>query len=656
MPITSQITDRNIANTPNGSVFVSTAEIPKELQTHGQYETVQWDSKNGYSIVPIKLSSGMTVKEASKKRLVDEFISIISGKKDIKEFIYPAAPAGCIMGLPVHMTSSEDPFLYNIFKQSFPIMKVKAFKIKRSDNSTDFDKERYEKIPGGGYEFAIMNEGGAGINISNEFGPCLIENQLENMVNNDVFKVIGEMNQMSQSNSMIGSVIANGYQQGSQLVNESANSMLESAKAALQTHIDSNNNNINNLKDETVNAVGNVMKMFTDVLTKGCRIDIPDIWKSSSGGVTANVKIRLRCRYAGSYNHPSEAEEDFKNQILIPLQILLLLACPIRLSDGDTNGGGVTYENPPYLEVSIDKIFESKCCAIKNMSVSFDYLKESYCTGRPMAVDVSLTIQDMYKVVVMDKDSLDSFGKPPETDMIPSTRRILGNLADSARNDIIADIDTSLLQVNINKVYHDNDIYTQMNMFNKKLGSSDTGTINDLSGQNDIPTITENNIDEDWYNLYLAMDIEEWENILNSSNKYNNNFENAWYEFNSAGGFDFGTYDLSNGINIVTIETGNNTINSETLTEEQLNQRYGNFDLNSKIKIDDYNKIVAIPIEMVPYFNGLRSEIRDYVPKVDYDRNTFGESVSLNRDNIQIDSNDDVEKLDKMFDIKYYRY
>lgn len=585
-----------------------------------------------------------------------------------KQINYPAAPDGMIMGLPVHMTSSEDPFLYNIFIQSFPIMTIKAFKIKRSDNSTDFDKERYEKIPGGGYKFAIMNEGGTGININNEFGPCVMETQFENIVNNDMFKVIGEMNQMTQSNAMIGSVIANGYQTGSKLVNESAKEMLDNAKNALANQLNSNNATVNGAKNDIISAAGNVMNMISDALTRGSRIDIPDIWKSSSGGVTANVKIRLRCRCAGAYDNQIAAEEDFRNQILIPLQILLLLSCPLRMSDGRSNGGGITYENPPYLEISIDKIFESKCCAIRSMSVTFDYMRESYCTVRPMAADVSLTIQDMYKVVVMDKDSLESFDKPPETDMIPSSKRILGNLNDPSRKAILPGLEYSLLQGHGDKVYGEFGYNTNFNngsvdTFDKNLGSSNTGVLSDLSGQNDILRNTEPGIDEDWYNLYLVMDAEEWENILKCSNEYNNIFENAWYEFNSAGGFDFGVYDPSQPSDItirangnVELLANNETINASIIDEETIKQRYGNFDLNSKMKIDNYTEIVAIPIQMVPYFNGLRSEIRDYVPKIDYDSETFTDYVSLERDNIQIHNNDDVEKLDKMFDITYYKY
>ena len=162
-------------------------------------------SSIGSTIINAIQSGGNYVYSEAKGFINDKFGNLLSDFKsgisrlNTEQVEYPAAPGnGCIMGLPFHMASaSADPMLHNIFIHSFPIMKVKAFRIKRSDNSTDYVKERYENIPGGGYEFAIMNEGGTGININNDFGPCILEGQFNEVVNNSAFAMLGEMTQMS---------------------------------------------------------------------------------------------------------------------------------------------------------------------------------------------------------------------------------------------------------------------------------------------------------------------------------------------------------------------------------------------------------------------------------------------------------------------------
>ena len=59
------------------------------------------------------------------------------------------------------------------------------------------------------------------------------------------------------------------------------------------------------------------------------------------------------------------------------------------------------------------------------------------------------------------------------------------------------------------------------------------------------------------------------------------------------------------------------------------------------------------------YFNGVRSEIRNYVPKIiisESSSSVFTDPVSLIRDNIQVESDDDVKKLDKIYNVKYSKY
>lgn len=599
--------------------------------------------------------------------LADFGIKLFNGDYSIK---YPAAPGnGIIMGLPFHMTSaSSDPMLHNIFINSFPIMRVKPFKIKRSDNSTDFEKESDGDIPGGEYKFAIMNEGGAGFSINNEFGPCVLENQFNEVVNNSAFSFLGEMNQMAQSNSIMGPTIAGAYRQATGAAGGALEKILANARESLSGL---GNSGIQGGAKDLGNAGINVVDMFGKALINGSRIDIPNIWKGSSGGHTASIKIRLRSRFAGSYDG-SDADEDFRNQILEPLKILLLLSCPRRMTSGDVNGGGATYQNPPYLEVTIDKVFESKLCAIKNMSVQFDYMRESYYSNKPLAADVTLQLEDMYQVIVCDDNKLYTETKPPDSDNIPSGERIIGNLNDKDHNNEINGLKDSLIQGNINKKFGDsyNPDLARMaeygyegNAFNPDashmaeygysssgnvLGSSSNSIIKDLSGLNDIRRASEATIDQSWFKCNYSFNYDNWQILLNQSAQTDKIFENAWFKYNSGGGFDFGAYATVNLTDDVQLNLGG-----------VLNQSYGNFNLGAKMNIN-VGDIITIPVDISSsYFNGVRSEIRDYVPKIiinESSSSVFTDPVSLIRDNIQVESDDDVKKLDKIYNVKYSKY
>ena len=177
------------------------------------------------------------------------------------------------------------------------------------------------------------------------------------------------------------------------------------------------------------------------------------------------------------------------------------------------------------------------------------------------------------------------------------------------------------------------------------LGSSSNSIIKDISGLNDLKKASEATIDQSWFKCNYSFNYDNWQILLNQSAETNKIFENAWFKYNSGGGFDFGAYSTINVTDDIQLNIGG-----------VLNQSYGNFNLGAKmnINIDD---IINIPIDISnSYFNGIRSEIRDYVPKINSDSDVFNDPVSLMRDNVQVNSDDDVEKLDKIFGVSYYRY
>jgi len=136
-----------------------------------------------------------------------------------------------------------------------------------------------------------------------------------------------------------------------------------------------------------VSDLGTMGKELVNVFS-GARIDMPDVWTSSSTGVQYQVTIELRTMC------PDPLDIQYHKDILIPLYILYTLALP-----QDT--GKVTYKTPPYIYCNLDKFFKIKLGAITNMSVNL-HLEEVNFRRAPRHVTVSLTIRDLYSVMKQD--------------------------------------------------------------------------------------------------------------------------------------------------------------------------------------------------------------------------------------------------------------
>ena len=157
-----------------------------------------------------------------------------------------------------------------------------------------------------------------------------------------------------------------------------------------------------------MNSFLNISQTAIKGILHGNKIDIPDVWKSSSGQNQQTFNICLHCLY------PS-IDEEYHKQIVLPLLILYRLALPKATSSDDQQDEEygnpqvkendiLTYENPAYIEASVDGMWQTKLGAITNMQVTMDFKHQSFANDRPYMVNVTLTITDLYNVIVWNDE------------------------------------------------------------------------------------------------------------------------------------------------------------------------------------------------------------------------------------------------------------
>jgi hypothetical protein len=297
---------------------------------------------------------------------------------------------------PVGHLGQEDGQLKLLLQRSFPILRLTPLNTKPTNTATNYQPNGPQ---GGEYRFYCWTEGSMNISHSNEYGPSNIEEGIQN----------------SASHSGMGDLVQFAASSGPQ--NKIASGFRDMVKTATDKFI--NNGGIEAMigklelnattKDMLNQLAGFGAQMVSSMM--GARIDLPNIWKDSKSEYGIKVQIKLHSFGAGN--------ADFEANIMRPLRALCMLAFPQRLGSG---GFGVTYVNPPYLEAQLEGLFHSKLCGITNMTIDFPFKRTSMWMGRPLEVDVELTITDMYSVIVYDTKA--SSGSDPA----PTTYSILDGL------------------------------------------------------------------------------------------------------------------------------------------------------------------------------------------------------------------------------------
>lgn len=312
-----------------------------------------------------------------------------------------------------------------IFKNSFPLLKIKVISLNRPENTSGAGKTTSETTDY--YKFAIQNQGSITYNISNTYEASSLESVLTGFTNN----AFNQYWQLGKSSRFFNSTISAFKDTVENMASKAMNMTNDDLKKEAG---DAVNKSAAQIKD-TAQSISKSMKEFIgEDLTNnmislggniiksalgGQKIDIPNIWTGSSAPVQQNVSIILHCV------NPNNDDLYYK-RIILPLKLLFMLSTPYSKqftnSEANENNDIITYENPPYIEAIIDNVFETKIGAISNLTVDMPYNGMGMAQGgRPCIVNVKMTIVDLYEVMVWADN-------PKETSYAPNPLKIINNL------------------------------------------------------------------------------------------------------------------------------------------------------------------------------------------------------------------------------------
>ena len=305
------------------------------------------------------------------------------GEANLKETLF---------GLPP--IANNDEVVGTLVKNSFPILKIREVELEPPQTAQEATKTTPK---GEAYKFVVKNEGGMNYSISNEYGPSVIEDDFQKAS----IQIVSEAFQLARSNRLL-------HHMGKPLENM-ANTARGWANEAVKTGLNFMNESAKSTSPEKAKYLSPLAGGLTTIaqvaaqgLMLGAKIDIPNIWKGSSGPISYNGSIVLHCLYP-------DIDSEYEKSILMPLRILFRLASPhaVKLEDigAEVINDILTYENPPYIEAEVDGIFKTKIGAITNLTVNIDHRYQSFSHGgRPFLINVSLTITDLYNVIVWNDE------------------------------------------------------------------------------------------------------------------------------------------------------------------------------------------------------------------------------------------------------------
>lgn len=343
-----------------------------------------------------------------------------------------------IFGLPP--IDNDDEVVGTLVKNSFPILKLREVKEVRPEKVSGIDPTQ-SSYKGQAYKFAVSNDGNITYNLTNEYGESFLEEEFFKAAQ---FRGIQEIYQVGKTSRLANSMLQ-GVKNGinNTIDEELANKIGTLAADGLAT-INSGKEYIQKEGGRFANSLFTLVGTGLRGILGGNKIDIPNIWKGSSSPVSQTFNIVLHCLY------PS-IDELYHKQIVLPLLILFRLASPKATSsdEGETEMSNesnpnpeqekendiLTYENPPYIEASVDGMWRTKLGAITNMQVQMDYKHQSFAKDRPYLVNVTLTITDLYNVIVWN-DERDTYA--------PNGQDIARNLEEHEKDTAVPKLSSTL--------------------------------------------------------------------------------------------------------------------------------------------------------------------------------------------------------------------
>lgn len=296
----------------------------------------------------------------------------ITSPKDIK---FPYIDR--IMGLPpIGMETDGDYFDSKEFLEaSFPVLHITAEYYEWDDVGKPLNVNKLSPT----YKFAIIPDSQINYAHTNQYGASGIESDLAQLLR---FQTAGEVRQlMKTSSGVLKTNLGKGQEYLDTLLSRLSSVLVE---AASRTYF----------SDQTT-AMSSLGMDVTRSIVEGARIDLPDIWQDSRTTQNWTFTIDLRTM---ATNPNSEL---YKHDIIQPLEILLKLSLPV-------GGYNISYLEPPYISAKLGNFLDVKMGGISNIMWTAP-LNEFNLNETPRHIEVSLTIQDLYNVIVQSGSENEDF-------------------------------------------------------------------------------------------------------------------------------------------------------------------------------------------------------------------------------------------------------
>ena len=311
--------------------------------------------------------------------------------KSSKDIIFPTIDR--IMGLPPIGAETDGEYFdtKSFLEATFPILHITAAYCEWEDTTKPMSPKKLSQE----YHFAVIPDSTIAYTHTNNYYASNIEQDLANLIR---LNTAGEVRQLAMVSKGASGQAFTGV--GVAYLDEIINQLTD----VLQTY----GGRVGGDTGRLFAALGgDVSRTFLG----GGRIDIPNIWEDSNTGMSWTFTIDLRTM---ATNPNSEL---YIRDIIQPLEVLLKLALPV-------GGYNISYLEPPYISARLGNIMDVKLGGISNLSWSAPMVEMNF-NEVPRHIEVSLTIQDLYNVMVQSGSENPDF---------PTAERFINNFSRNYNN------------------------------------------------------------------------------------------------------------------------------------------------------------------------------------------------------------------------------
>jgi hypothetical protein len=318
----------------------------------------------------------------------EEMDSMLTSSKDIS---FPYIER--IMGLPpIGLETDADYFeSKELLEASFPTLKIIASFCDWDDTTKPLNVTKLSPE----YKFAVIPDSAINYSHTNQYNTSNIESDLSSALR---FNTAGEIRQLMKTSS--GALHTN-LGQGQEYLDTLMKRVVGVLKEAAATYG-------NEMPARVMTSLaGDVARG----MLAGARIDLPNIWQNSQTTMNWTFTIELRTMATDPNS------ELYRKDIIEPLGILLKLALPV-------GGYNISFVEPPYISARLGNFLDVKLGGISNI-VWTAPLNEFNLNEVPRHIEVSITIQDLYSVMVQAGSENEDF---------PTMEKHISNFTKNANN------------------------------------------------------------------------------------------------------------------------------------------------------------------------------------------------------------------------------